>query len=499
MSRRKRRSKPVTIPVAVGDAQNALAAPSGGWGAGSNASVLFNALTQIGTSQDDASWNRFHKPRHMSDTELCALGRDELVAHALSAWAKHGLRAGWRLAIHDERFEAYEVAELEARVKRQLEALQTDAMIIRADVLARQYGLSLLVMGADDGLEDWTEPLAPNAQLMWLSPYDRRCMHISRIAPYTSPRFRLPEVYSIQQFHSPLTIGEAKILTDSDPLLGVEVPVHWSRALRFATRDGLPMLEGMQHVIGGMLGALTSTGKAMREVSVGVYKINGFRSILWGQDAPEIRANIALQDRAKSALNALVLGEGEDYTVPGRQLTGLDSLLDRWMVLVAAYFRQPVTLLWGVSPGGFGTGESETRTFDDEVRAWQTDVLKPELLRLVAASLTDPTGGGLPTLPEQWTIEFNPLRSPTAREIAETRKIAAEYFGMLHALGVPAAVIAESALAGEFSLDIKLTDEVIARMRDTENERPENEQPDPDAEPEQPEPDDDEDDEPEAP
>lgn len=485
MSRRKRRSR-VTVPVSVGDA-NALAAPS--VTANSNASVLYNALSQIGGSHDTSSWNRFRRPRALSDSELWALGRDEFIAHALSAWARHGLRAGWRLVVHDEQYEADDVAEIEARVKRQLEALQANSTIVRADVLARQYGLALAVMGADDGLEDWTEELTPGARLLWLTPYDRRCIYISKIAPYTSARFRLPEVYTIQRFHAPLTDGEARILTDSDPFLGVEVPVHWSRTLRFATRDGLPMLEGMQHVIGEFLAALTSTGKAMREVSVGVYKVAGYRSILWGQDAPQIRENIALQDRAKSALNALVLGEGEDYSVPTRQLSGLDSLLDRLMVIVAAYFRQPVTQLWGVSPGGFGTGESETRTFDDEVRAWQNDSLKPELLRLVATSMLDPTGGGLSELPEQWTIEFNPLRSPTAREIAETRKIAAEFFGLLRDLGVPVDVIAKSALAGEFSLDIKLSDDDIERM--STYERPENE-PEPESSRSEPDSEDDE-------
>mgnify|MGYP000215177402 FL=1 len=461
---------PLTYPVSV-SVSDVNALTPGGYAGRSNASVLTNALTQIGYEGDSSNFNRFRPPRRLGDHELYALGRDELIARSLGARSAHGTRAGWRLLIHDD-IPAEDKAAIESAVKRKLASLGARPMIRAADTMAQQYGLAVLLLGTNytgpqpEEHTDWTQPLDLGSELLWLSPYDRRSLHVSKLSGVESPNFRRPEVYTIDDFACALTEGERDLgVTHAGADFGRQLDVHWTRCMRFAARDGVSRLQGMQHVIAGFLDSLKSTTAALREQSVGVYTIGNYRETQWGGDGNAIQEKIRLQDRAKSAINALVLSGEETYDVPSRNLSGVDGILDRWMVVVAAYFGVPVTQMWGVSPGGFGTGEHETRNFDDEVRAWQTDQLSPELMRLVAAAMLDPTGGGLAVLPERWELVFEPLRQPSAKELAETRRQAAEYFALLIQSGiVHPDMVARSALAGEFTLEMQLDEEDLERL-----------------------------------
>src|SRR5690606_11251494 len=105
-------------------------------------------------------------------------------------------------------------------------------------------------------------------------------------------------------------------------------------------------------------------------------------------------------------------------------------------VHISAVTGLPVTLGFGVSPGGFGTGEHEYNNFESVSRSVQSDILEPQLLRLNHIIAKTP---GL-EVPEHATmsIEFNGLRAKTDREkmeeqrmLLEAQKIRAETLAIL--------------------------------------------------------------------
>ena len=101
----------------------------------------------------------------------------------------------------------------------------------------------------------------------------------------------------------------------------------------------------------------------------------------------------------------------------------LQVVQQKAMLRLAAAARMPVTRLFGRAPAGLNaTGESDTVNWHERVGAYQRDILKPRLDRLVqmvARSL------GLAE-PEAWAVKFPSLQQESEKDKAETRHLVAK-------------------------------------------------------------------------
>lgn len=113
--------------------------------------------------------------------------------------------------------------------------------------------------------------------------------------------------------------------------------------------------------------------------------------------------------------------ESEDVVQLDTALTDLDNVVMASYQIVAAAANIPATKLLGTTPKGFNaTGEYEEASYHEELESIQENDLT-ELATRHHLMVCKSEGLSL-----QLSIEWNPIDSPTAKELAEIRKIDAE-------------------------------------------------------------------------
>lgn len=228
---------------------------------------------------------------------------------------------------------------------------------------------------------------------------------------------------------------------------GTEMKVHASRCLIFKGETasdqpeldlkyrywGFSIIQKIYTRIANYANVERGVGNLMLEFSVGKFKMSNLAQILaQGKDGIQMAWDrIEFINASKSIINAVLLGENEDYIRDTVNLAGVPEVIDRMMMNLSAVANIPVTKLFGRSPAGMNaTGDSDMRNYYDDVSSDQEILLLPELQRLVnmIASYTYPetreNEDGEPI--EEYSVEFNSLWEPTEKEKAEIRKINAE-------------------------------------------------------------------------
>lgn len=152
------------------------------------------------------------------------------------------------------------------------------------------------------------------------------------------------------------------------------------------------------------------------------------RTNVWLTDMEKVMAN---SQEAVNRLNVwtqfrnnygVKLGdkEGDEFAQFDTSLADFDALIMTQYQLVAAVAGVPATKLLGTSPKGFGaSGEYEESSYHEMLESIQEDALTPLLERhhaLVMRSFVAPKGEKAVAT----TIAWNPLDTPTAKELAET-------------------------------------------------------------------------------
>jgi hypothetical protein len=115
----------------------------------------------------------------------------------------------------------------------------------------------------------------------------------------------------------------------------------------------------------------------------------------------------------RSSLQPIGIGKDEEISLLSSSISGISELLDRLMVATAAAAEMPVTVAFGVSPGGFGTGASEQRLWAARVEEFRRLDLTPVIQWTLERAFGEEAKG--------WQICYEPIDSPTALEDAELR------------------------------------------------------------------------------
>lgn len=170
----------------------------------------------------------------------------------------------------------------------------------------------------------------------------------------------------------------------------------------------------------------------MLEFSVGKFKLSNLAQILsQGKDGVAACYNrIEIINASKSIINAVLLGENEEYTRDNVSLAGIGEVVDRGMMNLSSVCGIPVTKLFGRSPAGMNaTGESDLRNYYDDVSSRQEIVLLPplqKLVNLIAGYVYPGMKQSDEEYIEEYEVELNPLWEATEKEQAEIEKIQAD-------------------------------------------------------------------------
>jgi len=133
------------------------------------------------------------------------------------------------------------------------------------------------------------------------------------------------------------------------------------------------------------LGSITqSTVNIILDFVSGTYKFKNLASLLAAGGETSLAKRLQAIQLSTSVLNARVIDSEESFSKEYATVTGIDALIDRYMLMLAGSTGIPVTRLFGRSPAGLNaTGEADYNNYIDIVQSFQKNRLKPQIRRLL--------------------------------------------------------------------------------------------------------------------
>lgn len=349
------------------------------------------------------------------EDDLCASIVDKVVDASL----RQGIELERRASIDDgmEEADPEESKRQSDAILRRLRELQATQLISEADKFGRLFGGACLYIGLADGAPELPVSLQRARPVVYLSVMDRtELIPVRKYEDPKDPRYGTVEVYRYQP-------GSG----------GGGFEVHESRLLRF---DGISVSRRERdRQAGWSLSVLTRVFEVVRDgqqnwrsVSLilnqahqAVFKLKNLVSMIANGHSAELQNRMAVTNMARSISRAVIVdADTESFEYHNASLGGLDVILDKTWQRIAAAAGMPVTVLMGTSPAGMNaTGESDTRQWYDTVQAHRTDILGPQVERLVhiiAAEQGDPT-------PTEWQAKWPSLWQMDPQTEATCRKV----------------------------------------------------------------------------
>ena len=216
------------------------------------------------------------------------------------------------------------------------------------------------------------------------------------------------------------------------------VSVHYSRIIRFVGRE-LPYLEKMAEMYWGeseveaLYADVVKHDNVAANMAALTFRANVDSMEVENLDQLFSVAPSAIQQRfwnmmqaqsvLKSNFGMQLVNKGDSVKNTQYTFTGLQEIYDSMCLDLSGASRIPVTKLFGRAPAGLNaTGESDLQNYYDYVDTLRESKLRPILEKLLPIIAMSVWGG----VPEDMDIQFPPLWTPTAKEVAEIAKAKAE-------------------------------------------------------------------------
>ena len=329
--------------------------------------------------------------------------------------------------------------EEKSRIMAELQTLRVFDSLRETIKLARLYGGSIAVMMVDG--QDFSRPLdlssiGPGA-FRGLYPLDRW-----QLSPSTSlvseygPEYGMPEFYRVTGDES---TGRGGSLLNTS--------VHYSRILRFegvtlpyrqrTTEDGwgMSVIERLRDRLIAYDSSTQGAAQLVQKAHLRTYGVKGLREIIaGGGTAYDGLIKHLEMIREYQSNEGLTLIDAEDQMqFDSYTFSGLADIMAEFGQQLAGAADITLVRLFGQSPRGFSTGETDVRNYYDMIRAKQGTDLDDNVRRAVAVTsmsvLHKP-------LPETFSFEFVPLWQLTDSQKAEIANTDATRIGGLVRDGV---------------------------------------------------------------
>jgi len=272
------------------------------------------------------------------------------------------------------------------------------------------------------GHDDMSQPLDPDTVLpdsflglqildRWSGIYPESSM----VTDPEDPDLGLPEYYSIRDEETGMTVSM----------------VHHSRIIRFIGR-ALPWLETVHELYWGeseieaVYNEVVKRDNVSSNIAALTFRANvnymesDSLDQLMGTGNAEMQRRfwqkLQAQSMIESNFGTRILNKGDAIHNTQYTFTGLADVYDRTMMDVAGAARTPVTKLFGRSPAGMNaTGESDMQNYYDYIDGLRETDFRPIVERVLPIMALSAWG----TIPDDMNIDFPPMWTPDAREIAE--------------------------------------------------------------------------------
>jgi uncharacterized protein len=415
-------------------------------------------------NQNDASHYNFHPvSRNRLEMEWAYRG-SWIIGRVVDCIAKDMTREG--VSINSE-LDPSDLTKLDKGIAR----LTCWTQICDVVKWSRLYGGSVGFLMIDG--QDPKTPLNINSlgkgQFKGVLAMDRWLLNpsLSELVSEFGPDFGLPKFYQTvpDSMGMPLmTIHHSRIIR----LEGVRLP-YWQRIGE--NLWGQSVLERMWDRLLAYDSTTTGAAQLVYKAHLRVLKIPGLREILSSENdaMAGLSQQIAQMRYMQTNEGMSVLDTTDEFEAHAYSFAGLDALLMQFGEQLAGATDTPLVKLFGQSPGGFSTGESDLRSYNDNVKQAQVATLDPGVEKLYKVACLSELGW---EPPDEFTIEWRPLQQMTDEEKGNLAKATAEAVGGMY----EQQIIKRSTALEELKTSSKITG-VFANISDEEIEEAEQDPP----------------------
>lgn len=378
-----------------------------------------NAITGIGMTGRDKSKGTTFCVDALARETLEALWRgDDMAARVIETIPNEMLREGFELHSGDK--------DTDEKVMASLEDLDVSDAFVQALCLDRAFGGSGILIGANDGQLDLTQPLHEDAikSIDWLTVLSGGPG--GELRPnlyYDDPRAK--------KFGEPMTYC---VQADATTVATEHMEVHESRLILFkgvrTTRRQTRINQGWgdsvlircNKVLSDFHQSWGSAAILLQDFSQAVLSIKDLADLIATNQDDVIVKRAQAIDLCRSVARMVLLDAEESFERKATPMTGLPEMLQQFALRFSAAADMPVSLLMGQAPAGLNaTGASDIRFFYDRTKSRQTTRLFKPLQRLVRLLLRAKSGPTAGQEPDAWTIKFKPLWQLTELEQADVK------------------------------------------------------------------------------
>lgn len=259
--------------------------------------------------------------------------------------------------------------------------------------------------------------------------------------------------------------------------------IHYSRVIRFEGRRlpfnlrqiyqgwGASVLETLYDRIKMYDVATSGAAQLISKAYLRFYKVEGLRDIMTNEHAREGFLNQMEYVREFQSFEGMTIGDKEDeFQTMTYTFTGIPEIMLQFGQQISGAIGVPLVRLFGQSPSGLNsTGESDLRTYYDNVKHSQDTDLRPglkRLLNIMYVSLTGQTPG------PDFGFEFKSLWQMTnEQKAAAATGMAGAIIQSLQAgaITAPVAMRELKKLSDTVGIFASITDEDIQAAEDAEN------------------------------
>lgn len=380
-----------------------------------------NLSTGLGVLGADKRRNVIYRPDLITQEVGEMLWRgDDIAARIVETIPNEMLREGFSVTVPDDKDTTEEIDDA-------LRELDLVEVMRQALYFANAFGGCGLLLGADDGSSDWSRPLNEQniRSVDWLTAYSpRELQPITYYSDPLKPRFGDVATYRLTPLAVPTGNGKNTTVVVHESRI-IRVPgIETTRLSKLANVQpgwGDSIFCRVGQVIADFQAAWQGVGILMQDFAVAQLKIKGLAEVLAGENPNDqsLATRARMLELCRSIARVAILDADEEYSRDTTNVTGLDALLDKLMLRLAAAANMPVSLLMGQAPAGLNaTGDSDIRWFYDSVAALQTRRIRPPVKRVTELLLLSKSGptNGQPV--ENWDVTFSKLWQLTEAETA---------------------------------------------------------------------------------
>jgi phage-related protein (TIGR01555 family) len=437
------------------------------------ADSLSNALSGFGGYADRTGHNYYGHQLMRLDSELTDIYAGGGLGRKIVSCRPADMLRSWITFPQDT----------DGKILKALDALDIRTHLYNLLMQTELYRGAVMVLGGLDNALTLEAPLPKNANkpISFVKVYGAPLVLNTEIELSQNPAspyfddfevFRIQRRWQVQGQGDEIRVHQSRCIVSK----GIPLPQDATTSQDFTYLYwGISRLQAVFDQLANSETAQKAFANLIHEATIAVSKIPGLEQILANADDAKATMQAVMDTiaRAKSVLNMILLPEGGEFSRDSLTMAGWRDTAMIFREELAAVAEIPVPRLYGITSSGLGGGGNDSeasRTYDAQIQAEQEIKLRPIIARLVKH--VAPSVGRDPEEP----FVFNPLETPSDKEIAETRKIVADtdkvYFdmGALHAV----TEIRESRFGGDaYSMDTKLdpntdmeaeADEEIARQ-----------------------------------